>query len=141
VSTTAPRDRGRSLIPARNEAYRPFMTANRKRHELGCRTILDALAIAAAISGCGGLVQSSSTTPDDLAPIRRFIRDGGFEVVLCGHQHGFRQRELGGVPIVCSAFQWDKTDEGIEFEAGFHLIDLDGKLAISEHGEFGLLES
>lgn len=78
----------------------------------------------------------------DLAPIRRFIRDGGFEVVLCGHQHGFQRRELGGIPIVRSAARWDRTDDGIEFETGFHLIDFDRKnLRISEHGEDGVLES
>jgi predicted phosphodiesterase len=77
----------------------------------------------------------------DLAAIRRFIRACGFEVVLCGHQHGFQQRELGGIPIVSSAFQWDTTDRGIEFEVGFHLIDVGEALVISEHGELGVLEA
>ncbi len=44
------------------------MIRTRKRDGLRSPTILEALAITTAISGCGGLVQSSSTAPDDSAP-------------------------------------------------------------------------
>ena len=51
-----------------------------------------------------------------------------------------QEEDLIGVPIVCSGFRWDRTDEGIEFEAGLNLIELGRKMETTEHGEVGLLE-